>query len=436
MSSSPTSFAVEVSVNSNSTIKNEAVKDEVIRILQGGAYSNILDGPIDFSSSKLLQEHVISISITGLRDSGIESIAFWQCELPIYVYRLVSGGAEREVIDGEGDNDDVAAFDQWILPSEELEGLWESIILDHPIKSQLLEYSNSAMLFSQKMVSKAIISWNKVLLMHGPPGTGKTSICKALAHKLSIRLSDRYPTSQLIEINAHSLFSKWFSESGKLVGRLFSHISELADDDECLLCILIDEVESLAAARNISGSEPTDAMRVVNAVLTQLDSLKSRDNVLVLATSNISKAIDLAFIDRADVKIYIGLPGKEARYAIFHSCLRELMRKGIIIPHVEMPSFDTVNLDLSDFGIYSQLLVNKAVGQKKGENFDSISIGHDKLTKAIELAEGLSGRALRKLPFLAHAFFIHSSCVDLKTYNDALLKAVQAEIERREQLLN
>ena len=48
-------------------------------------------------------------------------------------------------------------------------------------------------------------------------GQGKTSLAKALAQKLSIRLQQCYPLAQLVEINAHSLFSKWFSESAKLV---------------------------------------------------------------------------------------------------------------------------------------------------------------------------------------------------------------------------
>ena len=45
------------------------------------------------------------------------------------------------------------------------------------------------------------------------------------------------------------LFSKWFSESGKLVMKLFQHINDLVDDEEALVCVLIDEVESLTAAR-------------------------------------------------------------------------------------------------------------------------------------------------------------------------------------------
>ena len=58
----------------------------------------------------------------------------------------------------------------------------------------------------------------------------------------------------------------------------------------------VDEVESLTAARKAatSGMEPSDAIRVVNALLTQIDQLKQHRNVLIMTTSNISEAIGKA----------------------------------------------------------------------------------------------------------------------------------------------
>ena len=83
-----------------------------------------------------------------------------------------------------------------------------------------------------------------------------------------------------------------------------------------------------------------DAIRVVNALLTHIDQLKARENVLILTTSNISEAIDLAFVDRADIKQYIGPPILSARFAILRSCVSELMRVGIVAPPVHLLGFD------------------------------------------------------------------------------------------------
>ena len=88
---------------------------------------------------------------------------------------------------------------------------------------------------------------------------------------------------------------------------MFHKIQELIDDPDVLVCVLIDEVESLTSARKsaMSGSEPSDAIRVVNALLTQLDQIRRYPNVLILTTSNVTGAIDLAFVDRSVYTIVI-----------------------------------------------------------------------------------------------------------------------------------
>jgi len=225
------------------------------------------------------------------------------------------------------------------LPSRGWEGIWESLIYSDDVKSKLLNYIYATIIFSDAGVDFNVVAWNRIILLHGPPGTGKTSLCRALAQKLSIRLSHRYSHARLLEINSHSLFSKWFSESGKLVQRLFGSVMEMVEDEDTFVIVLIDEVESLTAARAgaVSGTEPSDALRVVNALLTQLDKLKHKKNALVMATSNLVNAIDSAFVDRADIVQYIDLPPKEAVYEILRTCLSELMARRLV-NSIDVPS--------------------------------------------------------------------------------------------------
>ena len=58
-------------------------------------------------------------------------------------------------------------------------------------------------------------------------------------------------------------------------------MQETLEDTDCLTFVLIDEVESLTSARKaaLSGGEPSDSIRAVNALLTQLDALKRFNNV-------------------------------------------------------------------------------------------------------------------------------------------------------------
>ncbi|XP_020799413.1 pachytene checkpoint protein 2 homolog [Drosophila serrata] len=303
---------------------------------------------------------------------------------------------------GDGDGvDSVIAANHFLLPASQLVGLWENLIYESGVKEKLLTFALSALSFSQHRVDMNVIACNRLLLLHGPPGTGKTSLCKALAQKLAVRTQGSYAYTHLVEINSHSLFSKWFSESGKLVAGLFSKIGELVADKNNLVCVLIDEVESLAYARSsMSSNEPRDAMRVVNAVLTQLDNIKACPNVLILATSNLAQSIDLAFLDRADIRQYIGYPGLPAVRSIYKTMLAELMSTGIV----------------------------------QREDLEAEDAEEGLLTNLAEVSIGLSGRTLRKLPLLAHAqytssqFYEENQKISLSDFLDAMRLALDQHL--------
>jgi len=268
---------------------------------------------------------------------GSVSITAKNSDIQLNIYSLCDDEEDIEEIhaDGEGDGDDsaapVVAGIACNLPHRQLDGLWENLYYDHSTKSKLLDYAATAMQFARAGISDKVVSCNRLVLLHGPPGTGKTTFCKALAQKLSIRLRSFYKRSRFLEVNSHSLFSKWFSESGKLVQKLFEKIKdEIEDDKELFYVVLIDEVESVASSRSHGGSDPQDAVRAGNAVLTQLDRLKRYPNVLILTTSNLTHMIDSAFSSRVDLTMYIGPPNLEARYEIIRSQIQELIDRRML----------------------------------------------------------------------------------------------------------
>ncbi|KAK4726918.1 hypothetical protein R3W88_031835 [Solanum pinnatisectum] len=384
--------SVEVCLKPSSTARIDDVRLSVERMLEKRSMSYV-DGPIPVPIDDLfLAENVQHICVcdTDVWLENRDILLFWQVKPVVHVFQLSEEGPCEE-LSGDGQ---LSTFNEWILPATEFNGMWESLIYESGLKQRLLRYAASALLFTEKRVNSFLVSWNRIILLHGPPGTGKTSLCKALAQKLSIRFSFRYPRSQLVEVNAHSLFSKWFSESGKLVAKLFSKIQEMVEEENNLVFVLIDEVESLAAARKaaLSGSEPSDSIRVVNALLTQLDKLKSASNVIILTTSNITAAIDIAFVDRADIKAYVGPPTLQARYEILRSCLQELLRTGILSNSQDrgclLPNYASLKEKMSK------------VVSTESQMFPHLG---KQLLEAAEACEGMSGRSLRKLPFLAHA---------------------------------
>ncbi|RCV34125.1 hypothetical protein SETIT_7G138000v2 [Setaria italica] len=410
--------SVEVLLHATSAARHEDVQVAVERMLEARSLSYV-DGPVPIpADNSYLLENVKRIQICDT-DEWVENhkvLLFWQVKPVVHVFQLSEDGPGEE----PGEDDTLSSFNEWALPAKEFDGLWESLLYEVGLKQRLLRYAASALLFTERCVDPYLVSWNRIVLLHGPPGTGKTSLCKALAQKLSIRFKSRYSMCQLIEVNAHSLFSKWFSESGKLVAKLFQKIQEMVEEESNLVFVLIDEVESLAAARQaaISGSEPSDSIRVVNALLTQMDKLKSWPNVIILTTSNITTAIDIAFVDRADIKAYVGPPTLQARYEILRSCIQELLRVGILT----YPQGGSVPCILNYSTLKEKKHCPEAVEPHGALHLSSL------LYEAAELCEGLSGRSLRKLPFLAHASVANPSCCDASTFMHTLIQTAKREI--------
>lgn len=379
-------------------------------------------------SCPFADEHVESLIATVDARVSVElPLLAWDVTYRIIVYRLAQEGPAD---DDEGAVDGVPSFREWELPSRDFHGQWENLHYDIDIKDRLLRYAQSAMLFSDMGVDPGLISWNRVVLLHGPPGTGKTSLCQALAQKLSVRLSHRYRQGQLVEVNAHSLFSKWFSESGKLVSKLFARIQEMVEEEDVLVFVLIDEVESLTAARKaaVSGSEPSDAIRAVNALLTQLDALRARSNVMVLTTSNITEAVDLAFVDRTDIKAFIGHPPLQARYEILRSCVAELQRAGVVADAAPASS-ESEERPESSLAPFNHAATEAQAAA--GAGVPSLSAA---LLAVASACEGFSGRLLRKLPFLAHTLAPRSGAPTTIEFLQLMGHAAQQEIRDRSRL--
>lgn len=196
--------------------------------------------------------------------------------------------------------------------------------------------------FSQRQTHKSG-EMSPLILLYGPPGTGKTSLCQGLAQKVSIRLSSTYHSTKLVEIKTATLLSKFYSESARQVDEIFTKIARMCQEDpKEFICVLIDEIESIANSRESSNrnGESQDSLRATNALLTGLDRTRNYPNVIFLCTSNMYEALDLAFLDRCGLKRAIGRPSFASQYEILRSRIQGLIGDGVIKSMDTIPSYD------------------------------------------------------------------------------------------------
>jgi transitional endoplasmic reticulum ATPase len=163
------------------------------------------------------------------------------------------------------------------------------------------------------------ISPPKGVLMHGPPGTGKTLLAKAVANE-----SDAH----FIAIQGPEIMSKYVGGSEEKLREFFEEAEENAPS-----IVFIDEIDAIAPKREeVSGETER---RVVAQLLTLMDGLKTRGQVVVIGATNRPDALDAALRrpGRFDREIEIGVPDKDGRQEVL-----QIHTRG-------MPLDDKVDLD-------------------------------------------------------------------------------------------
>ena len=159
----------------------------------------------------------------------------------------------------------------------------------------------------------------KGVLLHGPPGTGKTLMAKAVASEIDAHFTN---------ISGPEIMSKYYGESEEQLREVFEEAEENAP-----AIVFIDEIDSIAPKRGETSGDVE--RRVVAQLLSLMDGLDERGDVIVIGATNRVDALDPALRrgGRFDREIEIGVPDKEGR-------------KEILQVHTRgMPLVDGIDLD-------------------------------------------------------------------------------------------
>lgn len=216
----------------------------------------------------------------------------------------------------------IAAITQ--LPDPAWEARWDRIVVPPAMKDRLLNY----LLFSLRHragIDLVGLPIHGLVVLAGPPGTGKTTLAGGLADRAARELGG--DPLLYVDVDPHTFPSQLLGESQRAVSRLFERtLPDLASRGMPVV-VLLDEVEALAVNRSRASLEtnPVDVHRATEAVLSGIDRVAGTcPNVTFVATTNYIAGVDQAFLSRADLVEDVGRPTAAALHVIFGDTLREV----------------------------------------------------------------------------------------------------------------
>ena len=263
-----------------------------------------------------------------------------------------------------------------VMPDPAYAKLWDSIVIQSSIKERLLRSAALTLRLRAELPFETT-ALHGLALLHGPPGTGKTTLGRGLAYHLASVVRDR--KARFIEVNPHGLMSAEHGQSQRKVTELLTELVPGLADDGMPTVVLLDEIESMAVARSEASlaANPADVHRATDAVLAALDSsTMTFPNLIFVATSNFTGALDDAFLSRVDVDIHVPAPDSATTLAILNATLEAMSHAFPRLAHLARePGLDEVAHELAGTdGRRIRKTVSEAMTERRATVLDPGSI--------------------------------------------------------------